>query len=206
MDNLEGGTLHSEGVDWDLTDILRGRQDIQEEQSTEGYYRHRNVTFFLSTLAPHNPIPGDTLRMDDDGITYAVLSVLEPSHNIGWALTCREMSIDEHGDDNDHVTLYPAVHELTGYGSQVTTHPDPAAWFTSVDAKIMLRESVAEDDAGQRDFVKVYDIVVDEDLGDIHDGDLLQDNDGNWYTIVSWRNRGQIDDLSTIVCEDRTKA
>ena len=101
------------------------------------------------------------------------------------------------------VTLYPARDTLTAYGSKTSKHLTADATFTNVPAKIMLRPSSPEEQFGQKQFVETYDIYVDDDIGQVHNGDVLKDENSKIYTIVSYRNRERIDELSVMECQLR---
>jgi hypothetical protein len=101
------------------------------------------------------------------------------------------------------VTHFPRVEETTASTSRVVTHPDANTAFSNVAAKIMLLSSAIEDEAGQREFTRRYDVYVDGAIGDIQSGDLLVDENGEQYEITGYRLRKRIGELPVIECEIR---
>lgn len=176
-----------------------------EGEPSEGGYLYRETKFRLDGTGAYTPKPGDIIT-DVVPLDWVIQDVQNPSvHNCEWQCRCRVPHITEDvvSGLQNRVALWRATYANDDWGSQIVTHVvEPL--FEDVPAKIMLRPSVVtEEGLGQRDFVEQYDVYVARDVGDIHNGDLLQDGDGHWYTIVSYRNRTQIDDLSVIECEDR---
>ncbi len=209
LDDLEDAVLtHELGLTahtaYRLPDV------IGEGDPSEGGYLHRDVTFHLPTKtaagAPYgySPKPGDVETIA--GVGYTVLDVRQPKHGDFWGLTCRLASITEDAALVDSVTLHPSVDTPTAAGSKVSVHDVAHADFTNVPAKIELRASVPQEYHGMKQFVEVYDIYVASELPQLYSGDVIKDGvdgGGNVYTIVSWRNREQIDERSVIVCEFR---
>jgi len=185
-----------------ITDAYRLADTEMEGDPTEGGYLQRRTEWHLSTLQAYTPAVGNTIT-DADGVVWIVQTVREPEAGDFWGLTCLESSITDDVALEDRVWLHPGVDTLDAWGSKLTNHTafDPA--FADVPAKIMLRPSVAAEELGQRDFVERFDIYVARDIGQVHNGDVLKDGPGKQYTIVSYRNRNQIDELSVIECEDR---
>ena len=182
-----------------ITDAYRLEDRIIEGGPTDAAYEQRATEFHLSTLQAYTPAIGETIT-DAAGAVWVIQEVRQPDGGDYWGLPCLELTVA-----GDVVTLWPAVDSQSAMGSKITTHPAAAAWFTGVAAKIMLRPSRAETEVGQRDFVEIFDIYVQADVGQVHAGDILQDATGHQYTIVSYRNRAHINALSVIECEDRLR-
>ena len=208
FDGLETVTLDLAigGVSQVYTDAYRLPERMAVGDPSDAAYLQRMTEWHLSTtVLAIDPRPGDTIT-DAVPDIWVIQSVRPPKFGDYWGLDCRLSEITDDAVLADVVTLWPAVYSISAMGSQVTTHPTAAAWFTAVDAKIVLRESVAETEMAQRDFVEMFDVYVAKDIDQVHDGDILKDDDtGHQYTIVSYRNRFQIDELSVIVCEDRLR-
>jgi len=209
IDDLEAVELNISltGATWDLPDAYRVRDEIVEGDPSEGGYLHRETTWHLSTLQAYVPAIGDTIiDAAGAGLTWVIQSVGTPTvHNDAWRIRARELTITADATLADLVTLHPSVDTLTEWGSKVSDHTAAFGAFSDVAAKIVLRASVPDDYAGKKQFVQVYDIYVDQQLPQLHNGDLIEDGDGNNYTIVSWRNRELIDELSVIECELRPR-
>ena len=182
-----------------ITDAYRLDDRMIEGDPTDAGYLQRSTEWHLSTLQAYAPGVGETIT-DAAGVIWVIQSVRAPEGDDYWGLPCLELSVGA-----DEVTLYPATYASDAMGNQITTHPAAAGWFADVPAKIILRASVSELEAAQEDFVEVFDVYVSADVGQVHDGDILKDAGGHQYTIVSYRNRFQIDQLSVIVCEDRLR-
>ena len=197
--------------EWLNVVAYRVGDQIVEGEPTAGGYLYRETKFRLEgppTGDVYNPKPGDTI-IDLDLVEWVIQEINGPSvHSCDWQVTCRipYITADVVSGLQDRVWLHPSVDTPDAWGATRTTHPLPAAWFSDVPAKIMLRPSIAETEVGQRDFVEVFDIYVASDIGQVHAGDLLLDEHGHRYTIMSYQNREQIDELSVIVCEDRLRA
>jgi hypothetical protein len=209
LDGLEAFTLVASGVAHIA--IAGGYQlpdRLAESDPSEGGSLRRETEWHIPTetaagvALAYDPKPGDTIT-GEDGIEWTVLGVRQPKFGDYWGLTCRRSSITEYADLVDAVTLYPSVDTTTAAGSKVSAHTVAHGDFANVPAKIQLRASVPEEYHGKKQFVEVYDIYVAAQLPQLHNGDLIKDGDGVNYTVVSWRNREQIDELSVIVCEFR---
>jgi len=187
-----------------ITDAYRLEDTKVEGDPSEGGYLQRQTEWHLSTLQAYSPAVGETIT-DADGVVWIIQSLRESVRKDFWGLTCLESSITADVALEDRVWLWPATYEVSAMGSQVTKHLAAAPGFSDVPAKIVLRPSLAETEMGQRDFVEIFDVYVSADIGQVHDGDLLKDATDHQYTIVSYRNRFHIDDLSHIVCEDRLR-
>lgn len=194
FDGLEDVTL-----DGTLVPNAYRLPDNQEEgDPSEGAYLHRETVFQLPTDPVILPAVGSTLVAA--GVTFTALQIRRPAFGDFWGLTCREMAITADVDLRDLVTLYPGVDVTDEWGSKITSHTVPHDTFVDVPAKIQIQPSVAEDRFGKRDIIQKFDVYVDGDIGDVSHGDLLQDQDANWYVILDWRNRTRIDELSVILC------
>ena len=194
----------------------RNDPDIeQEEVATEGVYLRRDVTFLLPVgeaiyTVGKEPTPGTTI-IDGDETEYTIMTVRrpklgtpgEPFTGDFYRVECVSLRIsDRFGLDNT-VTHFPRVEETTAWTSRVVTHPNANTAFSGVPAKIMLRPSPTEDEAGQREFTRHFDVYVDGEVGDIKSGDLLKDEDGEQYEITGYRLRKRIGELPVIECEIR---
>lgn len=167
---------------------------------SDAAYLMRDVVFHWPTGATGlNPAPGDIIT-DAQAVEYIIQSVREPFAQDYWGLTTREVGITDDTALSDTVTLQRAIEGVDSYGSRVVTYGDLAG-FIDVPAKIMLQPSQPEEYAGEKQYVERYDIIVDNDLPQISNADLIRDQDGKLYTIVSYRNRDQIDEKSVIECE-----
>jgi len=185
-----------------IPDAYRLEDTEVEGDPTAGGYLQRRTEWHLSTLQAYTPAVGNTI-IDSDGVVWIVQAVREPVLGDFWGLDCLESSISDDVALTDIVSLYPGVDTIDEWGSTITDHTDVDLAFEDVPAKIMLRKSAVAEELGQVDFVEQFDIYVARDVGQVHNGDLLQDDTGHQYTIVSYRNRNQIDELSVIECEDR---
>jgi len=205
LDGLETVTLHSENVDFPITDAYRTRQDTTNQDHAGGDYWHVDTTFHFPVHPVAVPIIGDTIT--DAGLeVFNIVEVREPAYNDAWICRCRRAMIAPLRVPiglEDQVTLWRAVETTDAWGSTITTHPIADVAFGTVNAAITLRPSVVAEELGQQDFVEQYDIHVAKDVDTVHFGDILKDQDGHQYTIVSYQNRQQIDELSVILCEDR---
>ena len=200
FDGLE--TIYLDGSE--IQHVLRLEEDVTEQEPTEGVYLSRNVEFHLpygAAIYPGGRTPAVGGVITDDDNSYVILAVRQPKFCDFWGCSTRAMAIVGTYDLDNLVTLYPAVEVLDEYGSKVTSHATAHPDFTDVASKIMLRPSVGEDRAGQRDFVEIYDIYIDEEVVQFHIGDVLIDEHGRTYSIMSYRNRDRLEELSVLECE-----
>jgi len=211
IDGLESVELDGS----DLHNVYPLQELVDEQEPSEGVYLSRNVEFHLpvgTALYPGTSVPsvGGTI-IDSAGTSYMILAVrppyipdqTEPDSGDYWGCQTRAFDIVGTYDLDDLVTLYPGVDTLTEMGSRTIDHSTADASFTDVPAKIALQPSVTALEAGQRDFIQMCNVYVDGEIGQVHNGDLLKDQSDHWYTIVSYRSRQRIDELSVILCEDR---
>ena len=198
-------TINLDGID--IPYAYRHREDQIEGDPTEGVYLMTHVQWDLPPqdayyAGGNKPTVGGIIT-DGDGRQYVIQGVKPPRpFEDYYGCQTKRLAIAETHDLDDLVTLYPAVDVLSAMGSRVTTHPTADADFTNVPAKIMLRPSDVVEKFGQKQFVERYDIYVAADVGQLKNADILKDQNLKQYAIVSYRNRGQIDELSVIECED----
>ncbi len=207
LDGLETVTLYMSDPDAERVyeDAYRLPERLAEGEPTEGGYLQAETTWHLPTTeAAIDPKPGDLITAG--GVDWVIQEVRAPKFGDYWGLACRRSSITADTTDpslQDQVTLYPGVDAIDTYGSKITTHTAADGDFSTVAAKIKLRASTADDRFGQRQFAERYDIYVDTALPQLHNGDVIKDQTGKVYTVLSWRNRELIDELSVIECELR---
>ena len=202
LDGLETVTI--DGVNTPYA--WREREYVREQDPSEGVYLSRNVDFTFAANVGTVPNVGG-LILDTAGHAYLITEVSPPftgtSTGDYWRAKSRDCVIADTYSLDNTVSLYPAVDTLDAWGSKITTYPTAAPTFTAIAAKIVLLPATAEEVAGQTQFTERYDIYVDQQIGQVHNGDLIQDEDAKWYQIVSYRNRTRIDELSVIECELR---
>ena len=191
------------GVSRVYPDAYRLPERMAVGDPSDAAYLQRMVEWHLPTTGVAiDPRPGDTIT-DAGAVIWIIQTVRPPEFGDFWGLDCLESTITADPALADKVSLWTTTDVIDGFGGKATTFTrDPA--LRDIDAKIVLRESVPVTEMGQRDFVEQYDIYVDTDLGTLRNGDQVRDDvTGDIYTIVSWRNRFQIDELSVIECEDK---
>ena len=209
IDDVEAVDLDTaaNGRTWGDVVAYRGSESIVEGEPSGGGYLYREAKFRLEgppTGAAYDPKVGDVITAA--GVEWVIQEVATPSvHSCDWRLICRTPHITEDvlSGLQDVVTLYPSVDSIDAWGSKISTHTAAHGTFAAVPAKIVLRSSVPEDYAGQKQFLEIYDIYVDQQLPQLHNGDVIEDATGKTFTVVSWRQRGLIDKLSVIECELR---
>ncbi len=203
LDGLETVTLDGSEVQ----NVYRLQESIDEREPTEGVYLERNVRFqfpFGSDIYPGDSQPSvGGVIVDGDSQAYRIIGIRPPKHSDFWGATTRGLVISGTYSLDSAVSLFPAVETLSAAGSTITTHPAADADFTDVPAAIQLRESDPADWAGVRQITEVYDIYVDGDVGQLNNGDVLKDQDLKVYSVISFRNRDEIGELSAIECELR---
>lgn len=214
QDALE--TMSLDGVD--VFPVYRLQETKDEREPTEGVYLERNVRFhFPVGAAIYAGLPSAThpdvggVIIDSADRAYKIIGIQEPyipdptNPDTGtvWGVTTRGLVISGTYDLDSTVSLFPAVETLSAAGSTITTHLVVDGAFENVPAAIKLRGGDSADWAGKRQITEVYDIYVDGDIGQVNEGDVLKDQDDKVYSIVSYRNRDEIGELSAIECELR---
>jgi hypothetical protein len=199
FDGLEAVTLDGGAV----ANALRSREDIIEGDSTEGAYTHRITTFRLPStpaLDLDPPVVGSVL-VDGAAVSWVALAVMHPRLGSGWVLTCRELAITADAALHDLITRYPVVVATSEWGSRIASHPAADGAFADIPAKIQPQPAVDQLTAGKDQWKRLFDVYVSVEITTLAKGDLLMDQDMNWYTVLSWRNRERIDELSVIIAE-----
>ena len=204
FDGLE--TIYLDGSE--IQHVLRLEEDVTEQEPTEGVYLSRNVEFHLpygAAIYPGGRTPAVGGVITDDDNSYVILAVRQPKFCDFWGCSTRAMAIVGTYELDNLATWWPAVDTMDAAGGKITAHPSADATFTDVPAKFMLRPSVPQEYAGQKQFVEKYDVYVDGDIGQLDNGDLLKDEHDKQYTIISFRNRDRIEELSVLECELRNQ-
>ncbi len=190
----------------DTPHVYRHRLVQSENEPTEGVYLSRNVQWDFPPDVLTTPNVGGIIE-DTDGNSYVILTVSPPYTGTTtgdyFGCQCRDFIIADTYSLDNTVTWYPGVDTTDEYGSKITAHNDASAAFTDIPAKIMLRQSSPEEYAGQKEYVEKYDIYVNEDIGQLNNGDMLKDESLKNYVIISYRNRDRIEELSVLECEFR---
>ena len=203
LDGLE--TVELDGHE--VQNVYRLQETVDEREPSEGVYLERNVRFqfpFGAEIYPAGTQPSvGGVIVDGDLQAYKVIGIRPPKFSDFWGCTTRGLVISGTYDLDSTVSLFPAVERADEFGSTVTTHLVADADFTDVPAAIQLRASDPADWAGRRQITERYDIYVDGDIGQVNEGDVLKDQDGKVYSIISYRNRDEIGELSAIECELR---
>jgi parallel beta-helix repeat protein len=213
LDDLETITLD----DKEIQGCHRNEPDLeQEEVATEGVYLRRDVTFLLPvgeaiyTVGKEPTVGGTIIDDAGEGVSYQIMTIRRPKIGTpGQPLTgdwygaaCVSLRFSDAFGLANTVTLLQAEYGKDAALGKITSHV-PLASFTDVPAKIMLQPSVSEQYAGQNQFVEQYDIYVDGDIGQVNNGDLLQDENGKRYKITGYRLRNRMGELPVIECELR---
>lgn len=197
-------TVQLDGAE--VQNVYRNSEEEIEQEDTQGVYLSRLTTFDFpvgETIYPGNGRPqvASTI-IDGDGNGYVILSIKHPYLSNFWGCRTRSSVLADTFDLDDTVTLLVATYTKDpGLGKKTSHTPD--ATFTDVAAKIMLRSSDSEQSSGQDQFVERYDVYVDQDIGQVNNGDLLRDGNGKLYQIVSYRDRLNFEENSVMECELR---
>lgn len=197
IDELENVTLDGGAV----PNAYRLPDQIQEGDSTEGAYLHRDIVWQLPTSPAITPVVGSILV--SGGVEFVVQEVREPFAGDYWGLRTREVSITADATLHDLITLFPVVVTAARDGSRIATHPDQDPVFADIPGKIVPMPGEIDVIAGKQQFRRAFEIYVQTEVTTLSIGDLLEDQDLNRYDVVSWRDRERIDQLSVILAEFR---
>ena len=192
FDGLENVTLDGGAV----SDAYRLPVDLTEAEGTEGVYLKTDVIFQLPTAPVITPTVASVIVAT--GVSYNVLGVRPPFKGDFWGCTCRESAITADVALRDLISLWPAVAGEDEYGSRLVTHPAVDAAFEDIPGRVQKRPADIKVMAGKRQFDRVFDIYVARDIN-LKVNDLVKDQDGIQYEVISWKNRERIDVLSHIV-------
>lgn len=169
-----------------------------EAAPSYGSYIQGDAIFHLPTLTSILPVIGSVIVAG--GASYKIQTVLHPVLNNYWEVLCRESRITSDTELQDLISLWPVVVTIDDFGSSVRTHPAADADFTDVPARIAIRPAEKQIVAGKEQFIRRFDVFVARDVP-IHVNDLIRDNTGMQYDVVSWENREDIAGLSRILVE-----
>ena len=194
FDGLENVTVDGAAV----SDVLRLDEFDTEGEPTEGIYLHSDVEFQIRTTAGVVPLVGQVI-VDGGGRSYNILAIREPQFGDYYGCVCRRIAIEAGLPLASKITLYPAFTTIDEYGHRSVSNGTPSFVFFDVPCRIQDVTAEVGEVMGKRGFKRVFHITCAVEI-DLEHGDVLKDETGMIYDIISWRNRSRIDELSLIVC------
>ena len=183
-----------------IENVLKSEKTDKVNSPSDGVYQsNTGIEFQFPTSIVRPPVIGGTI-LDNLGQTYTILEVREPFLNDFWGASVKEMVLDDEFSLVDLVSLWRHSTITDSYTSDVVSHTESVS---NISAKIQLKESQAEDIIGKREFNRQYEIFLSIEIPDgwCSYRDLIKDEALNIYTIRSWKNRDQIDELSILFVE-----
>lgn len=194
FDGLENVTVNGAA----LTDAYRLDLVDVEGDPSEGVYLHGDVEFQIRTTAGVVPLVGQVI-VDAAARSYNILSVRQPFAGDYYGCVCRRIAIEAGLPLSSKITLYPAFTTIDEYGHRSVSNGTPSMVFIDVPCRIQDVTAEVGEVMGKRGFKRVFHITCAVEISLEH-GDVLKDETGIIYDIISWRNRSRIDELSLIVC------
>jgi hypothetical protein len=171
----------------------------KQPHETFGVYLQKFMAIDIPkvVLANDTPMPGDTFVGPVDGLTYTVLENQDTSLFVNRVVGRIALINQALHDIVDYLAHVDATDKYADLIRNPLTYPVKIA---AIPARIQPVTAAMADYLGLREFKNHWVVYVLVDIN-LSYGDVLRDNNGVYYKVLSWQSREELANAFEIICE-----